>query len=69
MMRLPVLFGPTDFDCEHLNWMADAFLTAGYTCFDTGFVYHNRERGETAWKANVERYPRDGTDGLPRYQR
>ncbi len=43
MMRLPVLSGPTDFDYEQLNAVVDAFLEAGYTCFDTSFVYHNGE--------------------------
>ena len=41
MMRLPVLSGPTDFDYAQLNRMVDAFLDAGYTYFDTSFVYHN----------------------------
>ena len=41
MMRLPVLSGPTDFDYDQLNQMVDAFLAAGYTYFDTSFVYHD----------------------------
>ena len=41
MMRLPVLSEPTDFDFEHLNKMVDAFLDAGYTYFDTSYVYHD----------------------------
>ena len=39
MMRLPVKSGPTDFDYDQLNAMVDAFLDAGYTYFDTSFVY------------------------------
>ena len=59
MMRLPVLSGPTDFDYEKLNAMVDAFLDAGYTYFDTSFVYHNGKSEEATRKALVERHPRD----------
>ena len=59
MMRLPVLSGPTDFDYEQLNAMVDAFLEAGYTYFDTSFVYHDGRSEEAARKALVERHPRD----------
>ena len=59
MMRLPVLAGPTDFDYEQLNRMVDAFLEAGYTYFDTSFVYHNGKSEEATRKALVERHPRD----------
>ena len=59
MMRLPVISGPTDFDYEHLNQMVDAFLDAGYTYFDTSFVYHNGESETATRKALVERHPRD----------
>ena len=55
MMRLPVLSGPTDFDYEQLNRMVDAFLDAGYTYFDTSFVYHNGKSEEATRKALVER--------------
>lgn len=42
MMRLPVHNGdPTDFDYEQVNQMVDAFLKAGFTYFDTSYVYHN----------------------------
>lgn len=57
MMRLPVLSGPTDFDYEQLNKMVDAFLDAGYTYFDTSFVYHNGRSEEATRKALVERHP------------
>ena len=40
MMRLPVLSGPTDFDYPQICQMVDEFLAAGYTYFDTSFVYH-----------------------------
>ncbi len=59
MMRLPVLSGPTDFDYEQLNQMVDAFLAAGYTYFDTSFVYHNGKSEEATRKALVERHPRN----------
>ena len=59
MMRLPVLTGPTDFDYEQLNAMVDAFLAAGYTYFDTSYVYHNGKSEEATRKALVERHPRE----------
>ena len=59
MMRLPVLSGPTDFDYEQLNRMVDAFLDAGFTYFDTSYVYHNGKSEEATRKALVERHPRD----------
>ena len=59
MMRLPVLSGPTDFDYDQLNRMVDTFLAAGYTYFDTSFVYHNGKSEEATRKALVERHPRD----------
>ncbi len=59
MMRLPVISGPTDFDYEQLNDMVDAFLEAGYTYFDTSYVYHDGKSEEATRKALVERHPRD----------
>lgn len=60
MMRLPVKNGdPTDFDYEQLNEMADTFMAAGYTYFDTSYVYHNGKSEEATRKAVVERHPRD----------
>ena len=59
MMRLPVLTGPTDFDYEQLNRMVDEFLAAGYTYFDTSFVYHEGKSEEATRKALVERHPRN----------
>ena len=59
MMRLPLLSGPTDFDYEQLNKMVDAFLDAGFTYFDTSYVYHNGKSEEATRKALVERHPRD----------
>ncbi len=59
MMRLPVLSGPTDFDYPQLNAMVDAFMAAGYTYFDTSFVYHDGKSEEATRKALVERHPRE----------
>jgi len=60
MMRLPVIGGdPTDFDYEKLYEMVDAFMAAGYTYFDTSYVYHNGKSEEATRKAVVERHPRD----------
>ena len=59
MMRLPVISGPTDFDYQQLNDMVDAFLEAGYTYFDTSYVYHDGKSEEATRKALVERHPRD----------
>ena len=59
MMRLPVRGGdPTDFDYEQLNAMVDAFLSSGFTYFDTSYVYHNGRSEEATRKAVVERHPR-----------
>ena len=60
MMRLPVKNGdPTDFDYEKLFPMVDEFIKAGYTYFDTSYVYHKGKSEEATRKAVVERYPRD----------
>ncbi|MBQ9031062.1 MAG: aldo/keto reductase [Parasporobacterium sp.] len=60
MMRLPVIGGdPTNFDYEKLNKMVDTFMKAGYTYFDTSYVYHNGKSEEATRKAVVERHPRD----------
>ena len=54
MMRLPVKNGdPTDFDYEQLNAMVDAFMEAGFTYFDTSYVYHNGKSEEAVRKAVV----------------
>ncbi len=60
MMRLPLLSeDPTDFDYEQLNEMVDRFLDAGFTYFDTSYVYHKGKSEEAVRKAVVERHPRD----------
>jgi len=60
MMRLPVLNGnPTDFDYDQVNQMVDAFLEAGYTYFDTSYIYHEGKSEGATRKALVERHPRN----------
>lgn len=60
MMRLPLLSDdPTNFDYDQLDQMVDAFLNAGYTYFDTSFVYHNGHSEHAVRKALVERHPRE----------
>lgn len=59
MMRLPLLSDDqTDFDYEQINRMVDAFLDAGFTYFDTSYVYHEGKSEELVKRAVVERHPR-----------
>lgn len=59
MMRLPVIGGdPTAFDYGKLEEMVDEFLAAGFTYFDTSFVYHDGKSEEATRKALVERHAR-----------
>ena len=44
-------------DVEQVKTMVDAFLSEGFTYFDTAFVYPGSEAAIR--KALVERYPRD----------
>ena len=55
LMRLPRIAVPIDI--EQTKRMVDLFLNAGFTYFDTAFVYPGSEAA--AKKALVERYPRD----------
>ena len=61
LMRLPLL-NPEDessIDIETLKKMADAFLAAGFTYFDTAACYHDGH-SETAFREAVaRRYPRE----------
>ncbi len=59
MMRLPTFSSPTDFDYKQIFQMVDEYLAAGYTYFDTSFVYHNGKSEEAVRKSVVERHPRD----------
>ncbi len=56
-MRLPQNDKRDDFDYEQINNMVDAFLDAGFTYFDTAFVYTGSEVAMN--KTLVTRHPRD----------
>ncbi len=61
LMRLPLLDQNDErsIDIEKVKKMADAFLGAGFTYFDTAACYHDGS-SETAFREAVaERYPRD----------
>lgn len=55
LMRLPK--NGEDIDVEQVKDMVDAFMEAGFTYFDTAWVYTGSE--EAIRKALVERYPRE----------
>ena len=55
LMRLPK--NGEEFDLPQICEMVDKFLEAGFTYFDTAFVYNGSE--EVTRKALVERHPRD----------
>lgn len=61
LMRLPLTNreDQTSIDIAHVTKMADKFLKAGFTYFDTAACYHNGA-SETAFREAVsKRYPRD----------
>ncbi len=58
LMRLPKLEDGS-IDVEQTKVMADKFIEAGGTYFDTAFVYDNGGSEEAFRKAVVERYPRE----------
>lgn len=61
LMRLPQL-DPADtrsVDIETVTKMADAFLAAGFTYFDTAACYHDGQSEVAFREAVVKRYPRD----------
>ena len=69
-MRLPLLDGkePTLFDKEQICKMVDAYMKAGFTYFDTAYMYHNGKSEEMLKEALVDRYPRESfllADKLP----
>lgn len=71
LMRLPVIDKDQNkIDIEKVKDMADDFISAGGTYFDTAYVYHNGY-SETAFKeAVVKRYPRESftiADKLPMF--
>ncbi|MBQ9157485.1 MAG: aldo/keto reductase [Eubacterium sp.] len=60
MMRLPKLADDKKkIDIEQTCKMVDLFMEAGFTYFDTAYVYDGGASEEAVRKALVERYPRD----------
>ena len=55
LMRLPQKDGVID--VEQVKDMVDAFMTEGFTYFDTAWAYAGSE--DAIRQALVERYPRD----------
>ena len=57
LMRLPETDGVIDLDkvCK----MVDSYMAAGFTYFDTAYVYHGGNSEKTVKEAIVKRYPRD----------
>ena len=57
LMRLPKLTNGK-IDIEQTKKMVDLFMDAGFTYFDTAYVYDNGESEAAAKAALVDRYPR-----------
>ncbi len=57
LMRLPALPDGKGIDVEQVRQMADAFLDAGFTYFDTAWAYPGSE--DAIRQALVERHPRE----------
>lgn len=69
-MRLPQIEadGQRVIDMETTKKMFDAYLAAGFTYFDTAYMYHGGKSETTLRELVVKRYPRDAftiTDKLP----
>ncbi|MBQ8597244.1 MAG: aldo/keto reductase [Lachnospiraceae bacterium] len=60
-MRLPLTDAndKAAIDQELLNQMVDAFMEAGFTYFDTAYLYHDEMSEPALKKALVDRYPRE----------
>ena len=58
LMRLPKLFDGR-IDVEQVKTMVDMFMDAGFTYFDTAYVYDGGESEKAAKAALVDRYPRE----------
>ncbi len=68
-MRLPML-DPENIDIEQVKKMADSFIAAGGTYFDTAYPYHQGKSEIAFREAVVKRYPRESytvTDKLPMF--
>ena len=57
LMRLPEQDGKIDL--EQVCRMADAYLDAGLTYFDTAYVYHGGNSEKIVKEALVKRHPRE----------
>ena len=57
LMRLPENDGVIDID--KVSKMADSYLEAGFTYFDTAYVYHGGNSEKAVKEAIVKRYPRE----------
>ncbi|MDR0884808.1 MAG: aldo/keto reductase [Clostridiales Family XIII bacterium] len=73
MMRLPQTDekDPKSIDQDAVNAMADAFIKAGGTYFDTAYPYHDGFSEVATRKAVIERYPRESftlADKLPMWE-
>lgn len=58
LMRLPQL-ADESIDIEQVKKMVDAFMEAGFTYFDTAYVYGNGASELAAKAALIDRYPRE----------
>lgn len=58
LMRLPKL-SDGSIDIEQTKVMVDLFMEAGFTYYDTAYVYDNGESEKAAKAALVDRYPRE----------
>ena len=58
LMRLPKL-ADGSIDIEQTKVMVDLFMEAGFTYYDTAYVYDNGESEKAAKAALVDRYPRE----------
>jgi hypothetical protein len=59
LMRLPKLADGKTIDIKQTSQMVDLFLAAGFTYFDTAYVYDDGASEAAAKAALVDRYPRD----------
>ncbi len=61
LMRLPLLNkdDPTSIDIEQAKQMVDDFMAAGFTYFDTAWMYHSFKSEEAVKEILVSRHPRD----------
>lgn len=60
LMRLPKL-SDGRIDVEQVKTMVDLFMDAGFTYFDTAYVYDGGESEKAAKAALVDRYPINST--------